>query len=89
MGKTDGKGDEKFQARFSIWQPDVPLAQLDAEHFLQSPYARDHLEGCHMPPNVLDFLAFYGLVPVQMVAIPGKTTFALTSSNPHSSSIRT
>jgi len=89
MEQTDGKGDEKFQARISIREPDVPLAQLDAEHFLQSPYARDHLEGRHMPPHVLGFLAFYGLVPVHMVAMPGKITFALTSSNPHSSSIRT
>ena len=53
MGKTDGKGDEKFQARISIWEPDVSLAQLDAEYDLQSPYARNHLESRHMPPNVL------------------------------------
>ena len=89
MGQTDGKGDEKFQARISIWEPDVPFAQLDAEHDLQSPYARNHLESRHMSPDVLDFLAFYGLVPVHMVAMPGKITFALTSSNPHSSNIRT
>ena len=56
MEQTDGKGDEKFQARISIREPDVPLAQLDAEHFLQSPYARDHLEGRHMPPHVLVIL---------------------------------
>ena len=53
MEQTDGKGDEKFQACISIWEPDVPLAQLDAEYDLQSPYARDHMEGRHVPQNVL------------------------------------